>query len=237
MQLLGASLAHAERRGLGPGAGVGRSARSYRPIVFLVGIALVLVVTVLVAKRLYHGRTRRAPPWDCGFAAQDARMQDTAEGFGQPIRHIFDAFFSMQPRAAVALRRASRRTASPSRTASGACCTCRSRARCKRAAALVGPAADGPHLGVPGIQLRHADRAAGDRAVNAAALDHPAVRGGRGRGARAAVPRLGQHVPRLAAEPPRAAAHAALPHDPQAVAQGRGDRARTPRRCSCSRPT
>ena len=23
-------------------------------------------------------------------------MQDTAEGFGQPIRHIFDAFFSMR---------------------------------------------------------------------------------------------------------------------------------------------
>jgi hydrogenase-4 component B len=77
-------------------AGVGGARSAYRPIVFLVGIALVLIVTVLVAKRLYHGRTRRAPPWDCGFAAQDARMQDTAEGFGQPIRHIFDAFFSMR---------------------------------------------------------------------------------------------------------------------------------------------
>jgi formate hydrogenlyase subunit 3/multisubunit Na+/H+ antiporter MnhD subunit len=94
MQLLGASLAHAHS---GPWALVPVSPEraSYRPVVFLVGIALVLVVTVLVAKRLYHGRSRRAPPWDCGFAAQDARMQDTAEGFGQPIRHIFDAFFSM----------------------------------------------------------------------------------------------------------------------------------------------
>jgi hydrogenase-4 component B len=25
----------------------------------------------------------------------DARMQDTAEGFGQPIRHIFQSFFGM----------------------------------------------------------------------------------------------------------------------------------------------
>ncbi len=65
-------------------------------MVFLVGIVLVLGLTVLVAKRLYHGRTRRAPAWDCGFPLQDARMQDTAEGFGQPIRHIFDPFFRMR---------------------------------------------------------------------------------------------------------------------------------------------
>jgi len=38
---------------------------------------------------------RRGPPWDCGFVNLDARMQDTAEGFGQPIRHIFQPFFAM----------------------------------------------------------------------------------------------------------------------------------------------
>jgi hypothetical protein len=42
---------------------------------------------------LYHGRMRRAAPWDCGFPLQTSRMQDTAEGFGQPIRHIFEPFF------------------------------------------------------------------------------------------------------------------------------------------------
>ena len=47
-------------------------------------------------RRLYHGRLRRAPPWDCGFPWQTARMQDTAEGFGQPIRQIFEPFFRMQ---------------------------------------------------------------------------------------------------------------------------------------------
>jgi hydrogenase-4 component B len=45
---------------------------------------------------LYHRRIRRGAPWDCGFALLDSRMQDTAEGFGQPIRHIFEPFFSMQ---------------------------------------------------------------------------------------------------------------------------------------------
>ena len=69
---------------------------SYSPIVFLLGSALVLALTALVAKRAYHGRVRRAPAWDCGFAGQTPRMQDTAEGFGQPIRHIFGPFFRMR---------------------------------------------------------------------------------------------------------------------------------------------
>jgi hypothetical protein len=49
-----------------------------------------------VVHRFYHGRVRRAPPWDCGFPLQTPRMQDTAEGFGQPIRQIFEPFFRMQ---------------------------------------------------------------------------------------------------------------------------------------------
>ena len=94
-ELLGAGLAHAGSGvfGLVP---VAPERAAYRPVVFLVGIVLVLGLTVLVAKRMYHGRTRRAPAWDCGFPLQDARMQDTAEGFGQPIRHIFDPFFRMR---------------------------------------------------------------------------------------------------------------------------------------------
>jgi hypothetical protein len=39
---------------------------------------------------------RRVPPWDCGHPWQTARMQDTAEGFGQPIRQIFEPFFRME---------------------------------------------------------------------------------------------------------------------------------------------
>jgi hydrogenase-4 component B len=41
------------------------------------------------------GALRRVPPWDCGHPWQTARMQDTAEGFGQPIRQIFEPFFRM----------------------------------------------------------------------------------------------------------------------------------------------
>jgi hypothetical protein len=50
---------------------------------------------VLLVSAFYHRRTRRSAPWDCGFGRLDARMQDTAEGFGQPIRHIFLPFFDI----------------------------------------------------------------------------------------------------------------------------------------------
>jgi len=64
-------------------------------IVFFATVALV-VLTVALVHRVYHGRVRRAPPWDCGFPLQTARMQDSAEGFGQPIRQIFEPFYRMQ---------------------------------------------------------------------------------------------------------------------------------------------
>jgi hypothetical protein len=73
----------------------GRQA-SYAPLLFLVGVAFTIAAAIGCVSYFYHRRVRRAPPWDCGFVRLDARMQDTAEGFGQPIRHIFQPFFSMQ---------------------------------------------------------------------------------------------------------------------------------------------
>ncbi len=73
----------------------GRQA-SYAPLIFLVGILATIVAAFAIVSLLYHRRARRGPAWDCGFARLDARMQDTAEGFGQPIRHIFQPFFGMQ---------------------------------------------------------------------------------------------------------------------------------------------
>jgi len=68
----------------------------YAPLVVLVGIVAVVLVTIGVVRYFWHGRVRRAPPWDCGFAQQTPRMQDTAEGFGQPIRQVFEPFFRME---------------------------------------------------------------------------------------------------------------------------------------------
>ena len=68
---------------------------SYSALIFLFAITAVVVVTAIVVRLLYHGRVRRAAPWNCGFVRLDARMQDSAEGFGQPIRHIFQPFFEI----------------------------------------------------------------------------------------------------------------------------------------------
>ena len=73
----------------------GRQA-SYAPLVFLLIVALSVAATMFVVSRVYRRRVRRGAPWDCGFARLDSRMQDTAEGFGQPIRHIFGPFFAIR---------------------------------------------------------------------------------------------------------------------------------------------
>lgn len=68
---------------------------SYNPLALFVIIAAGVLFTIYVVKKFYHGRLRRSPPWDCGYPEQNARMQDSAEGFGQPIRQIFQLFFGI----------------------------------------------------------------------------------------------------------------------------------------------
>ena len=69
---------------------------SYSALILFLAILLVVVLAVLAVRLFYHGRVRHAAAWDCGFAQLDARMQDSAEGFGQPIRHIFQPFFAIE---------------------------------------------------------------------------------------------------------------------------------------------
>jgi hydrogenase-4 component B len=69
---------------------------SYGPVIFLLGILGSFGLAFLLVRKLYHGRVRRAPAWSCGFPWGSARMQDSAEGFGQPIRQIFEPFFRME---------------------------------------------------------------------------------------------------------------------------------------------
>ena len=69
---------------------------SYSALVFLTAGAIVIALTVLLVRFLYPQRVQRGRPWDCGFGGLNARMQDTAEGFGQPIRNIFQSFFRIE---------------------------------------------------------------------------------------------------------------------------------------------
>lgn len=72
---------------------------TYSPLVFLLGIAAALLLAFVLVRALYHGRVRRAPAWDCGYPSASARTQDTAEGFGQPIKQIFEPFFHIERQA------------------------------------------------------------------------------------------------------------------------------------------
>lgn len=69
---------------------------SYSPMIFLMAGTAAVILTVLLVRLFYHRRVRRAPAWDCGLGEINPRMQDTAEGFGQPIRNIFQSFFAIE---------------------------------------------------------------------------------------------------------------------------------------------
>lgn len=71
---------------------------SYGPFVFMIVIGAVVAITYIVVRAGFHGRIRRAPPWDCGFPEQTARMQDSSEGFGQSIRIIFAPIYRITRR-------------------------------------------------------------------------------------------------------------------------------------------
>jgi formate hydrogenlyase subunit 3/multisubunit Na+/H+ antiporter MnhD subunit len=69
---------------------------SYSPIVFLIVIACVTLLTFVLVRRFYHGRLRYSEAWGCGYSEQTARTQDTADAFGQPIRHVFGPLYLMK---------------------------------------------------------------------------------------------------------------------------------------------
>ena len=70
-------------------------------------------------RAFFHGRTRRAPPWDCGFPGSTPRMQDTAEGFGQPVKQVFDPFFRIEGEVLRPFDRAPRYRETASKTGCG----------------------------------------------------------------------------------------------------------------------
>ncbi len=66
---------------------------AYDPMVLVVVVVAVVLFTAWVTHRLFAGTTRRVDPWDCGAPDANPRLQDTAEGFGQPVRRLFAPFF------------------------------------------------------------------------------------------------------------------------------------------------
>jgi formate hydrogenlyase subunit 3/multisubunit Na+/H+ antiporter MnhD subunit len=69
---------------------------SYSPLLFLAVASVLVLLAWLAVRAFYHGRSRRAAFWDCGFPWQNARMQDSAEGFGQPVKVVFQPAFRIE---------------------------------------------------------------------------------------------------------------------------------------------
>jgi formate hydrogenlyase subunit 3/multisubunit Na+/H+ antiporter MnhD subunit len=96
-QLLGTGLADRIREhGWWLLAPISPERASYAPLVFLAVITAAVLLGRELVHRFYHGRLRRSPAWDCGYVFQGPRAQDTAEGFSQPIRRIFEPMFRME---------------------------------------------------------------------------------------------------------------------------------------------
>ena len=90
--LVGASLENRDWLFLAP---ISSERASYSPLLFLIVTLSAIGLAFIAVRRFYHGRVRREIPWNCGYPVWNARMQDTSEGFGQPIRQIFDPFFKV----------------------------------------------------------------------------------------------------------------------------------------------
>ena len=71
---------------------------SYSPVIFLLMIVAVTLLAFFLVRRFFHGRARIVDPWDCGYPEQTSRMQDTADAFGQPVRHVFGPLYRMDRR-------------------------------------------------------------------------------------------------------------------------------------------
>ncbi len=77
-------------------APVASNQASYSGLWYWAGLLTVTAVTFILVRGFFRARSRRTAPWDCGYPWQTPRMQDSAEGFGQPIRHLFGPIFKIE---------------------------------------------------------------------------------------------------------------------------------------------
>ena len=204
-QLLGAGLGERlEEQGWWMLAPISPERASYEPMIVLITIAATLLLTRWLVRRLYHGRVRLTTAWDCGYHFQGPRAQDTAEGFSQPIRRIFEPMFRMGRHFPTARDSANRITASRSRITSGTGATCRSRRLADRISTLIVSLQGGRiavYLMYSFVTLLVL-LAGGATMIKASLRSaRPSLRHCAGAGAGAAAVGLGGPVPGLVAEP------------------------------------
>ena len=134
--------------------------------------------------------------------ALNPRMQDTAEGFGQPIKQIFEPFFRIERLHPESFRHRSQLLLEARGSAVVLAVPAGSAIR-RAPVGAGGGAAPRAHRAVPGVQLRHPADLAAAHPVNWRLPPVPTVPDFARRRAGADGARLGQPVPGLAAEPQR----------------------------------
>lgn len=72
------------------------SAQGYHPLSVVMLLSFLFVSIYLIVKWLSPWAIARVPTWGCGFTALTARMQDSAEGFGQPFKHILSKLITIK---------------------------------------------------------------------------------------------------------------------------------------------
>ena len=73
-------------------------AQGFSPLLLGLSLGILLIVVWILLKRLSPASIRRAARWDGGWGGLTPRMQDTAEGFGQPFKQIFSKLIMIKLR-------------------------------------------------------------------------------------------------------------------------------------------
>ncbi|OGV10335.1 MAG: hypothetical protein A2330_11345 [Ignavibacteria bacterium RIFOXYB2_FULL_36_7] len=68
----------------------------FNPLYLSLAFAVSLIFIYSLFKKLSPKKIRRAPAWNGGFNSINCRMQDTSEGFSQPIKQIFSHLMNVK---------------------------------------------------------------------------------------------------------------------------------------------
>lgn len=74
----------------------------FDPICIFFMLLLIIVILFFMVKKFSPYLICRVPTWNCGYSDMDPRMQDTAEGFGQPFKQLFSPLISVKVKQPVA---------------------------------------------------------------------------------------------------------------------------------------
>ncbi|PIZ04077.1 MAG: hydrogenase 4 subunit B [Gammaproteobacteria bacterium CG_4_10_14_0_8_um_filter_38_16] len=72
------------------------TSHGFSPLLLCISLGALFIVVFILLKYLSPFSIRRVPSWNGGFNELNSHMQDTAEGFGQPFKRIFEKLISLK---------------------------------------------------------------------------------------------------------------------------------------------